>query len=75
MNTFAVQPADWSDFDPNGCDYATSIDHAYKICQHHIEDGDMMIWRMTSGNPIKWVRVYQDESIDAVTDQHLSHLI
>jgi len=35
----------------------------------------MMIWRLTSGNPIKWVRVYEDESIDAVTDSVLSHLI
>lgn len=75
MTTFAVQPADWANFDQHGAEYATSIDHAYKICQQHIEDGDMMIWRMTQGNPIKWVRVYADESIDAVTDQHLSHLI
>jgi hypothetical protein len=75
MNKFAVQPADWANFDPHGADFATSIEHAYKICQQRIEDGDMMIWRMTSGNPIKWVRVYADESIDAVTDQHLSHLI
>ena len=73
--TFAVQPASWANFDPHGAEYAINIDHAYKICQHHIEDGDMMIWRMTSGNPIKWVRVYADESIDAVTDQHLSHLV
>ena len=73
--TFAVQPANWANFDPHGAEYAINIDHAYKICQHHIEDGDMMIWRMTSGNPIKWVRVYADESIDAVTDQHLSHLV
>ena len=35
----------------------------------------MMIWKMTSGEPIKWVRVYEDESIDAVTDQHLAHLV
>lgn len=71
---WAVQPANWANFDPHGAEFAISIEHAYKICQQHIEDGDMMIWRMTSGNPIKWVRVYQDESIDAVTDQHLSHL-
>ena len=38
-------------------------------------EGDQMIWKMTSGDPIKWVRVYEDESIDAVTDQHLAHLV
>jgi len=73
--TFAVQPATWANFDPHGAEYAINIAHAYKICQSSIEEGDMMIWRMTSGDPIKWVRVYADESIDAVTDQHLSHLI
>jgi hypothetical protein len=28
--------------------------------------GDMMIWRVTpGGEPIRWVRVYADETIDA----------
>ena len=73
--TFAVQPANWANFDPHGAEYAINISHAYKICQSYIGEGDMMIWRLTSGNPIKWVRVYEDESIDAVTDQHLAHLV
>lgn len=75
MTKFAVQPANWANFDPHAAEYAINITHAYKICQHSIGEGDMMIWRLTSGNPIKWVRVYEDESIDAVTDQHLSHLV
>ena len=72
---WAVQPANWANFDPHGAEFAISIEHAYKICQSYIGEGDMMIWKMTSGEPIKWVRVYEDESIDAVTDQHLSHLV
>ena len=77
--TYAVQPAAWGKFDGYGCDYAISISHAYKICQAWRDCGitqeDMMIFRMTpGGDPIAWVRVYKDESIDAVTDQALSLL-
>lgn len=68
LPTYAVQPNDWGCFDEAGADYAISMTHAYKICQQWRaggEDGDMMIWRMTSGEPIRWVRVYADETIDA----------
>ena len=75
---FAVQPANWSKFDEHGCDYAISISHAYRLCgiwqERGEAQGDMMIWRLTSGHPVKWVRVYEDESIDSVTDDALALL-
>ena len=37
-------------------------------------EGDQMIWKMTAGDPIKWVRVYADEQVSAVTDEELSYL-
>ena len=77
--TFAVQPAAWDKFDSYGCDWAINISHAYKIAaiwQEAFNDGDMMIWRVTpGGEPIRWVRVYEDDSIDAVTDEHLALLV
>ena len=75
---FAVQPANWSKFDEHGCDYAISITHAYRLCgiwqEQGEAQGDMMIWRLTSGHPVKWVRVYEDESMDSVTDDALALL-
>ena len=69
MPTFAVQPAAWDKFDSYGCDWAINISHAYKIAgiwRETFNDGDMMIWRVTpGGEPIRWVRVYADETIDA----------
>ena len=38
-------------------------------------EGDQMIWRVTNGNPIRWVRVYDDGSVDSITDQHLATLV
>ena len=77
--TFAVQPAAWGEFDSYGCDWAINIRHAYKICslwQEMFNDGDMMVWRVTpGGEPIRWVRVYEDESVDTVTDEALSTLV
>jgi hypothetical protein len=76
--TFAVQPAFWDKFDSWGCDWAINISHAYKICSvwQQIHPGDMMIWRVTpGGEPIRWVRVYQDESVDSVTTEDLAHLV
>lgn len=75
---FAVQPAAWSKFDEHGADYAISISHAYRLCgiwqERGEAQGDMMVWRLTSGHPIPWVRVYEDESIDSVTDDALALL-
>ena len=77
--TFAVQPAAWGKFDSYGCDWAINMSHAYKIAalwQETFNDGDMMIWRVTpGGEPIRWVRVYEDDSIDAVTDDALALLV
>ena len=76
---FALQPANWNRFDEHGADHALTISHAYRLCSAwqasgEAEGEDMMIWRLTSGHPIKWVRVYEDESIDAVTDDALALL-
>lgn len=78
--TFAVQPANWNRFDAHGADYASDISQAYRIAAAWFESGesegeDMMIWRVTTGAPIAWVRVYADEQISAVTDEHLALLV
>ena len=57
--TFAVQPTAWTKVDPNVCDWATDINHAYSIAQQWQEE--CMIWRIpNSGNPMAWVRVKED---------------
>ena len=83
MPTFAVQPVSWGKFDSYGCDYAINISHAYKIAKvwremnyRHGQGEDMMVFKMTpGGDPIPWVRIYADESIDAVTEADLAHLV
>ena len=74
---FAVQPVAWGKFDERGADYASNIDHAYRLCSVWLAKygEDMMIYRITSGDPIAWVRVYADEGVEAVTEQHLAHLV
>ena len=54
--TFAVQPANWSSFDEHGCDWATDINHAYRLAKAWGED--CIIWRIpnSGGAPMKWVR-------------------
>ena len=62
MTTFAVQPSSFGSFDEWGCLWATDIDHAYRLARAAAEDGeDQDIWRLTSGNPIKWVTVAGEE--------------
>ena len=62
----AVQPKAWGRFDPHGCDWATSMDHAYRLCsvwlaKYHFED--MVIWKCPAkGNPMAWVSVAADEA-------------
>ena len=75
--TFAVQPTSFETFDEHGADYAINIAHAYRIAAIRQADGegDQMVWRITSGNPIPWVRVYDDGSVDSITDQHLALLV
>ena len=73
--TFAVQPADWGKFDSYGCDWAVDMSHAYKIAalwQSMNHGEEMMIWRVTpGGDPIRWVRVHEDET---VTPEAVSNL-
>ena len=63
-------------FDEYGADYTPTIAAAYRIAGQRQADGegDQMIWRLTTGEPIAWVRVYEDESIDAVTPEALALL-
>ena len=75
--TFAVQPTSFGNFDEHGADYAMNIGHAYRIAaiRQAEGEGDQMIWKITAGDPIRWVRVYDDGSVDSITDQHLALLV
>jgi hypothetical protein len=58
--TFAVQPASFAQFDEHGCEWATDLDHARDLAfDWSIDEGGaaMIVWRLTSGNPIKWLEV------------------
>ena len=61
--TWAVQPASFANFDEHGCVYCADIDTAYKVAQDQTRFGDQIIWKMTTGEPIKWVRVTGDEVV------------
>ena len=64
MNTtWAVQPAAWANFDPDGVVYCADIETAYRIArQLHPREGDQMIFRINNNtNPIKWVRGTDEE--------------
>jgi hypothetical protein len=71
---FAVQPVSFGTFDEYGADYTPTISGAYRIAKARQDEGDLMIFRLTTGQPIPWVRVYADENIDAVTTQELALL-
>ena len=73
---FATQPTSFGTFDEYGADYTPSIAGAYRIAANRIAagEGDQMIWKLTTGQPIPWVRVYADESIESVTTQELALL-
>ena len=73
---FAVQPTSFGTFDEHGADYTPTIAGAYRIAaiRQQEQEGDQMIWRLTSGQPIPWVRVYEDETIDSVTTEALALL-
>ena len=53
---WAVQPASWFNFDPDGVVYCADINTAYRVAQDQTRFGDQMIWRLTSGTPLRWVR-------------------
>ena len=60
----AVQPKAWGRFDPNGCDWATSMDHAYRLCSVWLAQygEDMVVWKCpTKGDPMAWMTVTADE--------------
>ena len=59
--TFAVQPAAWFKFDPDGCVYCADIETAYRVAQDQTRFGDQIIWKMTAGDPIRWIRVTKEE--------------
>ena len=63
--TFAVQPAAWTKLDEYGCEYTATIQGAYTVARQWVKDynEDCIIWRLTSGNPIKWVRVTHGEVV------------
>jgi hypothetical protein len=73
---FAVQPTSFVTFDQYGADYAPTIAGAYRIAaiRQQEQEGDQMIWKITSGEPIAWVRVYEGEDISSVTTQELALL-
>ena len=74
---FAVQPVAFGTFDEYGADYTPTINGAYTIAGQRMAagEGDQMIWRLTTGEPIAWVRVYEGENVDAVTKEALAHLV
>jgi len=74
---FAVQPTAFGNFDEWGADYTPTIAGAYRIAALRQDEGegDQMIWRLTTGEPVAWVRVYEDEDISSVTTQELALLV
>ena len=65
---WAVQPASWFNFDPDGVVYCADINTAYRVAQDQTRFGDQMIWRLTSGTPLRWVRVTVGEVVQ--THEH-----
>ena len=64
---WAVQPAAWFNFDPDGAVYCADINTAYRVARDcKAREGDQMIWRMTTGLPIKWVRVTDEEVAQSI---------
>ena len=59
--TFAVQPASWFNFAPDGAVYCADIETAYRVAQDQTRFGDQIIWKMTAGDPIRWIRVTKEE--------------
>ena len=63
--TYAIQPTAWGSFDSYGCDWAPTIEHAYRIAQAWGEE--CMIWAVPAkGEPIRWCRA--TTVTDAIAD-------
>ena len=64
-NAIAVQPSAWGKFDPHGCDWATDMNHAFRIAQ--VWGEECMIWMCPpNGAPIRWCRT--DSNTNAIAD-------
>ena len=63
---WAVQPADWFKFDPHGCVYCADINTAYRVARDQTRFGEQIIWKLTSGHPIRWIRVTVNEVAQTV---------
>jgi hypothetical protein len=64
-NAIAVQPASWTNFDPHGCDWATDMNHAFRLAQ--ITGEPCMIWMCPQkGEPVRWCRT--DANSNAIAD-------
>ena len=60
---FAVQPTAFGNFDEYGAEYSRTINGAYRIAL--AMDEPATIWRLTYGQPLKWVNVTPDEVVSA----------
>ncbi len=57
--SFAVQPADWFNFDPVGCTWATDINNV--VPTKNVPVAGCIIWRVPhSGQPMRWITVTED---------------
>ena len=58
--TFAIQPKSFGTFDQHGAEFAPDLDTARDIAfDWSVDEGGapMIVWRLTSGNPIAWMEV------------------
>ena len=56
-----MQPAAWKNYAPDGCVYCADIETAYRVAKDQTRFGDQIIWKMTAGDPIRWIRVTKEE--------------
>ena len=59
---WAVQPASWANFDPAGGVYWADLETAYRVAADQTRVGSQVIFKMTAGDPIKWIRVDSNET-------------
>ena len=63
---WAVQPAAWFKFDPDGVVYCADFDTAYRVAKDQTRFSDQVIWKLTAGDPIRWVRVTDEEVAQSI---------
>ena len=59
---WAVQPAAWANFDAAGVVYCADIETAYRVARDQTRYGSQVIYKMTAGDPIKWIRIDSNET-------------